>query len=382
MKPSEIPEILDLAKSLQNQGEKFIPLFTGDAGLGKSAQCQAWVKEQQKTNPNFGFIDFRLAYVEPQDFIGLPIETTDKNGLLRTKYAVPSVWPEEGEGLILFEEVNRGMLATMNGLMQITTDGEIHGYKLPKGWIMAAAINPESSGYDVNNMDPALKNRFIEYKIEYDHKSFVDFMKKHKWTEEVISFVETQWNYKSLNEVADGQTYISPRSFHKLNLAQEVFNQGKLKDDLFYQSIVSVLGREVGKAYYAHVTDNRPILFQDIKANKKAALKKLAKLSQNKMRTDHVRATVDSVIEAYKSEECSTDLFFEVMSTIESEDLVYNAVTTTYETHQFMKLSNESRLQHNGMAEWLKSSTKSKRVIEIIRSVRDRMKQEETKKEE
>lgn len=383
MKPSQIKEVLDLAKKLQNEGKKFVPLFTGDAGLGKSEVCQAWVKDQQVTNPEFGFIDLRLAYMEPQDFLGLPLEYTDSKNVTRTRYATPSVWPDNGQGLILLEEVNRGMLATMNGTMQLLTDGKVNDYVLPKGWIVAAAINPESAGYDVNNMDAALKNRFTEFRVDYDHKGFVKYMRSNNWSEEVISYVEGYWNYKSINEIADGEVYVSPRSWSKVNYIQESFNEGLISDDLFFQGITSALGSGVGKSYYAHVNDNKPILLKDILANKKKALKKLNDMSKEKMRTDNVKITVDSVVEAFKAGEIKTDLLLEVLSAIETEDLVYDG---TFRAYEALQQNSDSTVKYESLKEWLDSSKKGTRVTEILRSIRDKRKaanaEAEVKKEQ
>src|ERR1051325_4787660 len=97
MKPSNISVIMDLALSARQQGEVFNPLFTGEAGLGKSQIVQQWVKKQRERNPKFGFVDLRIAYMEAPDLIGFPETEKDKNGTVRTCHRLPEFWPTEGE---------------------------------------------------------------------------------------------------------------------------------------------------------------------------------------------------------------------------------------------------------------------------------------------
>ena len=151
MKPTRIMDVLDLAYEARKQGRTFIPIFTGAAGIGKSQICQLWVEKHKKTNKNFGFIDLRSALLEGPDVIGRPKESTDHTGRIRTTYALPDFWPTEGEGLILLEEINRAPTMVTNCFMQLLTDRMVKDYKLPDGWIIAAAINPDSAEFDVKD---------------------------------------------------------------------------------------------------------------------------------------------------------------------------------------------------------------------------------------
>src|ERR1035437_7639114 len=218
MKPSHIPTVMDTALAARRAGEVFNPLFTGEAGLGKSQIVQQWVKLQKKRNPKFGFIDLRIAYMEAPDLIGLPenevvTEEFVKGDPIQTRitnHYQPDFWPRdpESEGLLLLEEPNRGTSGTTNCLMQLLTDLKVHKYELPKGWIIAACINPDSSGYDVATMDTALKDRFVDFEVEYDALTFIEFMDKQNWNESVQRFVgDAIWIYKTSQELGAGGKY-------------------------------------------------------------------------------------------------------------------------------------------------------------------------------
>jgi hypothetical protein len=302
MRPIDILKVLDLSAMARKQNRTFNPLFAGDAGLGKSEICQAWVETQQKTDPSFGFIDLRLAYREGPDFIGLPEKVTE-NGMRLTINYLPNFWPKAGtKGLLLLEEPNRANSSVMNCLMQLLTDRKVDDYELPDGWIIAAAINEDKAGFDVNSMDSALSNRFVQYKVEYDGKSFIKFMKDNEWHPSIISYVESGlWQYKSIEEVSETGKYVSPRSFSQLNAAEQT-GMLELDTDLHFTTSSAILGTAVGREYYKFRFEQTPVLAQDLIKNKKAALKKLKGYCDDKEATykgDMVAATIASVLDQY-----------------------------------------------------------------------------------
>lgn len=301
MKPSHIFTIMDTAKKARDIGEVFNPIFTGEAGLGKSQIVQQWVKKQKERNPNFGFIDLRIAYMEAPDLIGLPENEKLTDGSKITNHYQPDFWPrdENSEGLILLEEPNRGTTGTMNCLMQLLTDRQVHKYKLPKGWLIAACVNPDSSEYDVNTMDAALKDRFEEFEVEYDHVTFMDFMDSQNWDDKIQRFIGSGiWLYKSTKELGKEARYISPRTWSKINAAEKCGVHEKRQ--LHRQIVTSILGKDIGNEYHKYCYDQAPVTAEDILKDKKAALKKLTEQSDpNSYKGDMIAATVESIVKNY-----------------------------------------------------------------------------------
>jgi len=299
MKPTMITSMLELAWSARMINKTFNPLFTGEAGLGKSEICQQWVSKKQKVNPDFGFLDLRIAYFEGPDMIGFP-DKIKVNGVLRQINCLPDFWPTEGEGLILLEEPNRGTTGVMNTLMQMLTDRKVgHKYEIPKGWIFASCINPESAEYDVNHMDTALKNRFEEFEIEYDGVCFLEYMENHEWSETIQMFVGSgAWVYKNSAEVPQGTPYISPRTWSKLDNAEKA----GVKDDMSLHRMVamSILGKHLGDEYWKFCHKESPVTAQDLIKNKKEGLRRLRKQSDpNNYKGDMISITVESIIKNY-----------------------------------------------------------------------------------
>lgn len=339
MKPSRIIEVLQLAYKAREKDEIFNPLFTGDAGLGKSAICQSFVKIMRtkgfpekgiKPNPNFGFLDLRIAYMEAPDLIGFPESETDASGLRRTVHNIPEFWPtdENWEGLILLEEPNRGTTGVMNCLMQMLTDRKIHKYTFPKGAIFAGCINPDSAEYDVNAMDAALKNRFEEYEIEYDAIAFMDYMEKAQYNPSIQMFVSSgAWIFRSTDQVANGGKYISPRTWSKVNAAE----LAGVRDDrrLHRETMISILGKDVGNEYHKFCYDEAPVTHKDLLDNKKQALKRLTDQSDvNNYKGDMIAVTVDSIIQNYscaiedKDGKVGEDTMAEVAKIIPSDQAI------------------------------------------------------------
>lgn len=324
MKPTLIKNVLDLAKVARSKGEIVNPLFTGEAGLGKSQICQQWVKEQRKENPDFGFLDLRIAYMEAPDLIGFPETDIDKNGLKRTAHRLPEFWPTEGEGLILLEEPNRGTTGVMNCLMQLLTDRIVHNYHLPEGWIIAGCVNPEGAEYDVNRMDAALSDRFEHFEIDYDPVVFLDFIEMSAWEDTIQMFISSgSWTYKKSEDVPEGSPYISPRTWSKLQ-ASEVAG---VKDDLQLHRIIAttVLGKHLGNEYWKFCHSEAPVTVRDLLSKKKEAIKRLKKqCDKNNYKGDMIGITVEDVIKHYgglkpESGKIGEDTMAEVANIIPSD---------------------------------------------------------------
>jgi hypothetical protein len=296
MNPNKIHDIMDLAQKIRRASPKemFNPLFVGEAGLGKSQVVQQWVKKVQKDNPDFGFIDLRIAYMEAPDMIGLP---DIKDG--KTVHNIPSFWPTKGEGLILLEEPNRGTTGVMNTLMQVLTDRQIHQYRLPEGWMIAACMNPDSAEYDVHQMDTALKDRFVEYRVDYDHNTFVSFIESSEWSETIQLFIKSgTWVYKESKSIGKDGKYVSPRSWAPLNAAEKagVKNNKMLHDEICRAQ----LGKDLGKEYWTFCHKQRPVMASDLLLNKEDALSRLSGQSaKDNYQGDMVSATIESVIKHY-----------------------------------------------------------------------------------
>lgn len=291
MRPNEMFKILDLAKKVRTQGKVFNPLFVGPPGIGKSEIVQQWCHQNE-----LPFIDLRVAYLEAPDLIGFPTVTYDK-GRQVTTHNIPDFWPHEGEGVILLDEVNRGTTAVTNTLMQLLTDRRVHKYTLPEGWFVVSCINPENEHHDVNTMDAALKNRFEIFEVNYDKDTFIHYMNKTEYDEQVQLFIESNaWKYAAPEKVGEnaGAKYISPRTFSKLSNARKAGIDPEIEATVYE----SVLGKNYGIGFYAFVHNERPVRYKDLLDTEKEALKRLKQYSDPKnYKNSHISITIRDIVE-------------------------------------------------------------------------------------
>jgi hypothetical protein len=370
MKPSNIFSIMDVALEARRLGKNFAPMFTGEAGLGKSEITQAWVKKQRERNPNFGFIDLRIAYLEAPDLIGFPKEVQIDNKW-RTIHCLPGYWPTEGEGLLLLEEPNRGTTGVMNCLMQLLTDRKVHDYVLPEGWLIASCVNPDSSEYDVNTMDAALKDRFEEFEIEFDHMAFIDFMDAAKWHDSVQMFVGSGiWTYKTTKEIGKDGKYISSRTWSKVNAAELA---GINKNRTLHRTVVcSILGKDIGNEYHKFCFESAPVTAQDILKDKDAALKRLVLQSDpSSYQGDMIAATVESIEKHYgglkkncQSDQIDEDTMAEIAMIIPADHAVNLIKGCGYKQSkgQITSFFKEFTQRHPQLVKVLKDTIKISRV--------------------
>lgn len=357
----DIPNVLDLTLKARENGQLFIPMFAGDAGIGKSFSCQQWVLKQRESDPSFGFVDLRIAQLEAPDLVGLPKLEKDESGILRTQYAIPNILPTSGRGILLLEEPNRGKSDIMNALMQLLTDGKIHEYSLPEGWIIAACINPEGR-YDVANMDPALKNRFVDYYVEFDKPSFVNYIEENKWHPALISFIKNQFVYVSLDEVQPDQKYISPRTLAQMNSA--LLAGVDDNETMHMITATAVLGKKVGTAFHAYLFDDSPVTYKEVKKNFKAAMDKLKKHADKaNYRSDLISSFVDEVIP--NADDLSYDKMVEILKTLPQDQ----AATLL----SGLTMNIKSQEDHDKVKTFLSNILKeSNELKEVVRSAKYR----------
>ena len=140
-------------------------LLEGPTGIGKSEIVRT-VAERL----GIGLAVLDLSLLEPPDLVGLPII---ENG--RTRYAVPSILPQDGSGILLLEELNRAERYIQQPALQLLTARTLHEYHLPDGWVCFAAVNPQDGDYQVTALDPALRARFLQLRVRADRPSWLSW---------------------------------------------------------------------------------------------------------------------------------------------------------------------------------------------------------------
>jgi len=244
----------------------FNVLLIGKAGVGKSSiikQCF----EDNKINHLY----FSGATLDPWvDFVGIPKEkeTTSTDGK-KTSYIElvrPKYFEQDEVEAIFIDELNRSHAKVRNAVMELIQFKSINGKKFDKLRFVWAAINPdtekdenENNVYDVERLDPALKDRFqICYELPYQIDNSY-FQSKYgsagsvatKWwtgldskTKDVVSPRRLEYVLEALNKNIDVRDVL-PKQANVKTLIEQIQNGSyeeqfiKLLEEGKYEAIIS-----------------------------------------------------------------------------------------------------------------------------------------------
>ncbi len=253
-------------------------LLRGAHGIGKSQVVRQLAK-------GFGLevIDRRLSQMSEGDMIGLP--STDGE---TTRFNPPDWYKRAcNVGVCLFlDELNRATLEVMQAAFQIVLDRELNGWHLHPETRVYAAINTGGS-YTVNEMDPALLDRFWTADLSPDTEDWMTWAKdSNRIHEHVVTFVGG--NEKWLDPPKSGDpSVVSPsrRSWERLSNTLCKANVIEEPDNpVFYSLCLGYIGTEATIAFHGYVkTIDAQVTGQEIINDFKSVKKKLDRLGQEKL---------------------------------------------------------------------------------------------------
>lgn len=221
-------------------------LLRGPHGIGKSQV----VRQVAKTF-NLPVIDRRLSQMTEGDMVGLP--STDGEV---TRFNPPD-WFKRActtPVCLFLDEINRATPEVMQAAFQIVLDRELNGWILHSETRVFAAVN-NSAAYTVNEMDPALLDRFWTIDLEPTVEDWLAWARSEDASGDsrvysVISdFIAT--NEKWLDSPKDGEPgKVSPsrRSWERLSSALSKSGITQLDEPashpLFYPICLGYIGTE------------------------------------------------------------------------------------------------------------------------------------------
>lgn len=192
-------------------------LITGEAGTGKTAMLQ-----QASANLGLKMKYYSASTLDPfADLVGIPVP--DKDAKTVEYYRPRDVDSAE---VIFMDELNRADTKTLNAVFEIIQFRSINGEPLPNLKCVVAAINPVAEGYDTDELDTALVDRFdvyLESKVEADYQYLKAKFGEAYARAGVTLFNEYQKSYNSAKRSKQNDLgYFSPRRLEKL---MEIFQK-------------------------------------------------------------------------------------------------------------------------------------------------------------
>lgn len=198
-----------IPKAEQYLDNDFRVLLIGLHGVGKTESILQLAKER-----NMKIKYYSCSTLDPYtDLVGVPVPRKGDDGREYLQMIRPRDI-DEAE-FIFFDELNRADAKTLNAVFEIIQFGTINGEKLPNLRTCWAAINPPDSdaGYNVEELDPALVDRFDTY-IEITPRASVAFMAQ-TLPKPIAQALYSWWS--DHNQQRRGMdNYISPRRLLKI----------------------------------------------------------------------------------------------------------------------------------------------------------------------
>jgi hypothetical protein len=253
-------------------------LLRGNHGIGKSQ-----VVRQVARVFGLPVIDRRLSQMSEGDMIGLP--STDGEV---TRFNPPD-WYKNActKPMCLFlDELNRATPEVMQAAFQVVLDRELNGWKLHPQTRVFAAINSASS-YTVNEVDPALLDRFWTIDLSPTVEDWTTWARESGAVHSnVVDFIagNEKWLDPPKN-CEPGQVSPSRRSWERLSHALVSAGIAEAPNDpLFYPMCLGYVGTEATITFHGFVkTIDAQVTGEEIINEYGKVKKKIAKLGQEKL---------------------------------------------------------------------------------------------------
>jgi MoxR-like ATPase len=259
-------------------------LVRGPHGIGKSQLFRQISKTLGFSEADF--IDRRLSQMTEGDLLGLP-ELVDGS----TRFAPPDWYMSacKSPKVILLDEFNRATPEVMQCGFQIVLDHELNGWKLHPQTRVFAAVNA-SAEYTVNEMDPALLDRFWTIDLEPTVEDWIEWAKGADIDEVTIDFIRQQPRHlRHQGQIEPGKVYPSQRSWERLDRTLKHARMspsevaGSDTPNGFYSICTGFVGFEAASAYVDFVKNHASqISAEDVLDRWKKVKSKVLKLSADK----------------------------------------------------------------------------------------------------
>lgn len=178
------------------QAAKLLPsdvsvLIRGERGIGKSDTVRALADHF-----NLPLIDRRISQMTEGDLIGLPRTEERKSGAAVTRFQ-PLDWfmdAVEKPHLIFLDELDRASGEVQQAIFELVLDRSVQGTKIHPDCRIYSAINGGQGGhnYQVNEMDPALLDRFWTCDLETNLDQWLSWARKNKVNASVVNFLAAE----------------------------------------------------------------------------------------------------------------------------------------------------------------------------------------------
>ena len=288
---------LFLDSMIRQDGHPMPVCLCGVPGIGKSQIIQGICRKYGITWENGTYHEVRASLlVDSSDVTGLPIIQKeigeDKNGVRKeyghtTKYSIPDILPvikynADGEEVVdtrkhvlFFDELNRSAdPSIMNAIFQLTTEFRVGQHKLVPNCVVLLAINPENTGYAVNEMCPALVNRINFQYMKAEPGPWLAYARKQGINSVITDFISTHTEHLSSDGIVtnEGQDkrFPTPRAWFNVDKLLKTINLDfsvNANANLAIRLIAGIVGLQSATEFVAYArtkVQDRPITGKEV----------------------------------------------------------------------------------------------------------------------
>ena len=229
----------DLTKSLTALVEQKLPTFLwGAPGIGKSSLVKQIANEK-----GVGFIDLRLALMDPTDLKGIPFYDKESHTAL---WAPPAFLPKDGEGILFLDELNAAPPSVQASAYQLILDRKVGEYELPCGWAIVAAGNREGDRGVTYRMPSPLANRFVHFEMEVNTDDWRFWAYKKKLDERIIAYISYKAEHLfTFDAKSDTKSFATPRSWEYVHSILK----SNMDETLLLNAVSGAVGKDVAVGF-------------------------------------------------------------------------------------------------------------------------------------
>jgi len=216
-----------------------VPILKGGTGIGKSATVRILAdkladgrKVVDSLNPKddeYGFIDYRLCFLDTHDLGGLPyLASSDESDTVKVqRRALLDNLPKSGEGILFLDEIAQANMNVIALVAQLIGDRQMGDYKLPDGWRLILACNRVSDFAASKRLPQQVMQRLSVWDCDAEFDDWERWGTENKVHPYVMGYLSFQPQALNVFDAKVDDAQANPRSWTYLS---DVLKTGAPKD--------------------------------------------------------------------------------------------------------------------------------------------------------
>ena len=202
------------------------PIFLiGAPGIGKTA-----IMRQIAVECGIGLVSYTMTHHTRQSALGLPfIEEKEFEGFKykTTQYTmseiIASIYEymkktDVKQGILFIDEINCVSETLSPVMLQFLQEKAFGNARVPEGWIIVAAGNPQEYNKSVRDFDVATYDRVKLINVEADYSVWKEYAQNNNVHPAILSYLDSkQENFYKIQTTVDGRQFVTARGWQDMS---------------------------------------------------------------------------------------------------------------------------------------------------------------------